>query len=305
MSKYNVERFKNITVALNTPFDNDGELDLKAAKNVARYFQNKGIKSLYVGGSTGEGFLLTDEERKELVEAVVDEVGSDMNVIVHVGAASTRQAVELAKHAYYAGAHATSAVPCVYYRPSEEGIYRHWTAITEAADMPFFIYNIPQLTGVQLSMNLLSKMLENEKVAGVKCSSEAVHDILRYKEAGGEQFLVFNGSDEQYLAGRMMGADAGIGGTYGAMPELYLKLEELIRANEYDKAKLVQQRVTPLIYKLCGMASLYGAVKAIITLDGCPMGEPRLPFLPVSTSDPELVQLYKEIKSTIEWAGVL
>lgn len=300
MSKYDISRFRNVTVALNTPFDAEGEVDLQATKRVVRYFCNKGVKSLYVCGSTGEGFLLTNEERKKVVEAVMEEVGEEMNIIVHVGTASTKQSVELAKHAYEAGAHATSAVPCVYYRPGEESVYRHWTAITEAADIPFFIYNIPQLTGFNLSMNLFNRMLENERVAGIKCSSDPAHDIMRFKQAGGKEFIVFNGPDEQYLAGRMMGADAGIGGTYGAMPELYLKLEELIRRGEYEKAKEVQGIITPLIYKLCAFPSMYGAVKAIISLDGCPIGQPRLPFLPVSTEDPALAALYQEIKTAVE-----
>lgn len=300
MSKYDVSRFKNVTVALNTPFTSTGELDIPATKKVVRYFFKKGIKSLYVCGSTGEGFLLTDQERKQVVEAVMEEIGDDMTIIVHVGAAGTMQSVDLAKHAKQAGAHATSAVPCVYYRPSEEGVYRHWTAITEAADLPFFIYNIPQLTGFNLSMDLFHRMLKNERVAGVKCSSDPAHDILRFKQAGGDDFIVFNGPDEQYLAGRMLGADAGIGGTYGAMPELYLKIEDLIRRKEFEKAQKLQIILTDLIYRLCSFASLYGAAKSIIALDGCPIGDPRLPFLPVSKEDPKLVVLYQDIKKAIQ-----
>ena len=166
--------------------------------------------------------------------------------------------------------------------------------------MPFFIYNIPQLTGFHMSIPLLKRMIENDRVAGMKCSSEAVHDILRFKQAGGDDFLVFSGSDEQYLAGRLMGADAGIGGTYGAMPELYLKLEDLIRRKEYDRAKAVQNRITPLIYRLCSFSSMYGAVKAVIALDGCPIGQPRLPFLPVSEKEPEVIKLYQDISKAIE-----
>lgn len=305
MSRYDVSKFREVTVALNTPFDAQGELDIEATKRVVRYFCNKGVKSLYVCGSTGEGFLLSTEERKKVVEAVIEEVGTEMNIIVHVGSASTKEAVELAKHAYEAGAHATSAVPCVYYRPGEESVYRHWTAITEAADLPFFIYNIPQLTGFNLSMKLFNRMLENERVAGIKCSSEVAHDILRFKQAGGKDFIVFNGPDEQLLAGLMMGADAGIGGTYGAMPELYIKLLDLVRRGEYEKAQDVQNIITPLIYKLCDFPSMYGAVKAIIALDGCPIGQPRMPFLPVSTEDPKLVALFHEIKDAValvkEW----
>ncbi len=300
MSKFNVSHLKEVTVALNTPFQEDGSVDLGATKAVAQYFLEKGIRSLYVCGSTGEGFLLDTTERQQVVEAVMEAVGGRMHVIVHVGCPSTRHSVLLAKHAYEVGAQATSAVPSVYYRLGDESVYRHWTEITQAADLPFFIYNIPQLTGFNLSMPLFEKMLANDRVAGVKCSSEPAHDILRFKQAGGDGFLVFNGPDEQYLAGRMMGADAGIGGTYGAMPEIYLKLEELIRRKEYEKAQTVQGLLTPLIYRLCSFASLYGAVKAILALEGCPIGKPRLPFLPVDEKDPKLVELYGDIRRTIE-----
>lgn len=305
MSKYDINKFKHITVALNTPFQEDGSVDVEAVKAVSRYFRDKGVKQMYVCGSTGEGFLLDTEERKLVAETVVNEVGQDMNIIVHVGCPDTRHSCILAEHAGKIGAAATSAVPCVYYRPSEESVYQHWTEITKAADLPFFIYNIPQLTGFNLSMNLFNRMLENERVAGVKCSSDPAQDILRFKLAGGKDFIVFNGPDEQFVAGRLMGADAGIGGTYGAMPELYLKMEELIDRGEWEKAAEVQNIVTPLIYRLCSFASMHGAVKGIITLDGCPMGSPRLPFLPVSVDDPALVQLYKDIKQAIadtkEW----
>lgn len=300
MSKYDVNKFKEVTVALNTPFDKHGEVDVAATKAIARYFCNKGIKQMYVCGSTGEGFLLDTDERKLVTETIVNEVGDNMNIIVHVGCASTRHSAILAEHAEKAGADATSAVPCVYYRPSEESVYRHWTEITKAADLPFFIYNIPQLTGFTLSVPMLKRMQENERVAGVKCSSAPAEDILKFKDAGGKDFIVFTGPDEQYLAGRIMGADAGIGGTYGAMPELYLKIEELIRRGEWEKAQKMQYIITPLIYRILNFPSMFGAVKTLITLDGCPVGDPRLPFLPVSTTDPAIIQLHADIKKAIE-----
>lgn len=300
MSKYDVSRFKNVTVALNTPFTGSGDVDLEAVKKLTRYYIKKGIKSLYVCGSTGEGFLLDLDERKKVVEAVTEEAGDEMAIIVHVGCPSTRHSAMLAKHAEEAGADATSAVPCVYYRPSEESVYRHWSEITKAADLPFFIYNIPQLTGFNLSMDLFHRMLENERVAGVKCSSDPCHDILRFKQAGGEDFIVFNGPDEQYLAGRLMGADAAIGGTYGAMPELYLKLEEIIRREDIKTAQKLQIMITHFIYRLCAFPSMYGACKTIIRMDGVNIGDPRLPFLPVDEKDPAIIQLYTEIRKAVD-----
>ena len=275
-------------------------MDLKAVRAVVNYFYNKGIRQMYVCGSTGEGFLLDTQERMAVTETVVEEAAGRMNIIVHVGCPDTRHSEELARHAEKAGANATSAVPCVYYRMGEESVFQHWTRITEAADLPFFIYNIPQLTGFNLSMDLFRRMLENEKVAGIKCSSDPAQDILRFKLAGGKDFLVFNGPDEQFIAGRLMGADAGIGGTYGAMPELYLKMDDLVNRGEWEKAQMVQNLVTPLIYHLCSFASMHGAVKGIISLDGCPMGDPRLPFLPVALDDPQLVALYHDIRQAVK-----
>ena len=296
---YTIDRFKNVTVALNTPFKENGDVDLDTTRKLVNYLYNKGIKSLYVCGSTGEGFLLDNEERKAVVETVCEEVKDKMTIIVHVGCASTKHACELSSHAEKCGAHATSAVPSVYYRLGEESVYTHWTEITKASDLPFFIYNIPQLTGFNLSDSLLRKMCENPKVIGVKCSSDPAHDIARFKAIGGEDFIVFNGPDEQYLAGRMMGADAGIGGTYAGMPELYLKLEDLIQRNEFDKAKKLQGIMLQYVYRMCSFGSLYGCVKSLIKLDGLDIGVPRLPFLPVSSEDERLVQLYKDIQNTI------
>lgn len=297
--KYDLNRFKNITIALNTPFDSSSNVDLNATKRLCKYYYDKGVRNLYVCGSTGEGLLLDQDERKKVVEAVTDSVRDLMTIIVHVGTPSTKLSCDLASHAEKCGAHAISAVPNIYYHLNEDSIYTHWTEITKSSTLPFFIYNIPQLTGYNLSMNLLEKMLKNEKVIGVKNSSDASHDILRFKQKGGKDFIVFNGPDEQYLAGRMMGADAGIGGTYGAMPELYLILETLISKNKYEEAQKVQNIITPLIYRLCSFPSMYGACKTIITLDGCPIGNPRLPFLPVPISDTNIISLYEDIKSAI------
>ena len=113
MSKYDISKFRNVTVALNTPFQKDGSVDVEAVKAVCRYFRDKGIKQMYVCGSTGEGFLLDTEERMLVAETVVNEVGKDMNIIVHVGCPDTRHSCMLASHAEKIGAAATSAVPCV------------------------------------------------------------------------------------------------------------------------------------------------------------------------------------------------
>ena len=120
MPKYDASRFRHVTIALNTPFDSNGDVNQTACKKLARYYANKGVKSLYICGSTGEGFLLDNEERMNVVESVVQEVGDEMTIIVHVGCPSTKHSAMLAKHAESVGAHGTSAVPCVITVPARK-----------------------------------------------------------------------------------------------------------------------------------------------------------------------------------------
>ncbi len=284
--KYNTEKFRGVAVALNSIYDENNNINLEATKALVKKYKEVGINGIYACGSTGEGFLLTREERKQLAAAVKEVTGDDMFLIVHVGSASTDEAIDLAKHAESIGADAISAVPSVYYRLPEKSIALHWNTITEAVDLPFIIYNIPALTGYDLSYNLFNEMCKNEKVIGIKNSSDSTLQIERFSKLGGKDFVVFNGPDEQFLAGRIMGAKAGIGGTYGTMPELFVHLNKLIEAGEIKKAQIWQERITDCIFDLLSCPSLYGASKAVMSIRyGIDCGKPRLPFLPLEDMD--------------------
>lgn len=279
------EKFKGIMIALYAAYDDEGNVDPARVRKLARHYANKGVKGLYVGGSSGEGMLQTAAERKVVLEAVMEEVGGELTVIAHVGAASTRESVELAKHAEAAGADAISAVPAIYYRLSPASVERHWQEMIDSTSLPFIIYHIPQTTGFHLSADLLARMAAQDKVIGVKISSESTYELQQFKAIGGPDFLVLNGPDEQYLAGRSIGADGGIGGTYGVMPELFLKLESCYREGRMEEAKAWQFKINEIIKNLLSFPSLYGACKAVLKLQGVECGEPRLPLLPVPQAD--------------------
>ncbi|MDQ8735171.1 dihydrodipicolinate synthase family protein [Paenibacillus sp. LHD-38] len=285
MKPYDLERFKGITIAMYSTYNEQGEISKEAARKLARHYASVGVKGLYVGGSSGEGMLQSVEERKQMLEAVIAEVGKELTIIAHIGAPSTRDSVELAKHAERAGAHAVSAVPAIYYRLSPQSVEAHWQAIVDSTSLPFIIYHIPQTTGFQLSKSLLSKMAAQNKVIGVKISAESTFELQQFKAAGGKDFLVLNGPDEQYLAGRSIGADGGIGGTYGVMPELFLKIEQCYVQGNMAEAQKWQFIVNELIVELLSFPSLYGACKAILKLRGFATGEPRMPLMPVAASD--------------------
>ncbi|OCT15536.1 N-acetylneuraminate lyase [Paenibacillus pectinilyticus] len=303
MKPYNLEQFKGIIIALYASYDDLGEINTEAVRRLARYYATTGVKGLYVGGSSGEGMLQTVEERKQILAAVVAEVGEELTIIAHVGAAATRDSVELAKHAEEVGAHAVSAVPSIYYRLSADSVEGHWQAIIDASSLPFIIYHIPQTTGFHLSKGLLTKMAAQDKVIGVKISAESTFELQQFKAAGGSDFLVLNGPDEQYLAGRAIGADGGIGGTYGVMPELFLKIEMCYAQGNMAEAQAWQFKVNELIVKLLSFPSLYGACKAILKLRGFDIGVPRMPLLPCTEGDQgRIEQLNAEIITLVELA---
>lgn len=300
--RYNMERFRGIFVALNAVYDEAGNINETALRRLANWYKDKGVNGLYVCGSTGEGIVMTLEERKRTLEILSDELGDSLTLIVHVGAPATKDAVELAKHAEAHGAHGTSAVSSIYYGLSEDGIAAHWNAIADAADLPFFIYNIPSCTNFALTPALFTKMLENDRVCGLKNTAMPCMDMTIFKALAPEDFIIFNGPDEQLAAGLAMGADGGIGGTYAVMPELYLKIWNLMAENKVKEAAEIQNECCRIIYAMCSChGNLYAVMKEIIKKQyGLDMGGVRAPLANLIDADMEKVEACSEmIKAAI------
>ena len=277
-------KFTGVFPAFYACYDDNGEISRERTARLAEFYLGLGIPGLYVTGSSGECVFHTVEERKATLEAVMETVGGKMTIIAHIAAPSTRDSIELARHAESLGVDAIAMVPGFYYGLSVPVVRKYWMDVLEATEkVPMFIYNIPGTTnGFNLPTDLFKEMLATGRVAGVKNSSDSVQDILRFRLNGGEDVAIFNGPDEQYLAGRMMGASGGIGGTYGYTPELYLKLEKLIQANEIAKASALQHEITRLIYQMLSTGSLYAGAKEVLRLRGIEIGDVRAPFLPLN-----------------------
>lgn len=282
-------KFTGINIALHACYDAEGELNADAFTAICRKYASLGIRGLYLCGSTGEGLLMSVPERKQVLETVLAAVGGSMVIIVHIGALSTRDSIELAKHAEKMKVDAISSLPCIYYPAADAAVEAHWKAIIDSVDLPFIIYNIPGTTHYTLTPELCGRMANYAKVIGVKNSSMSSYDINRFKRIGGENFIVFNGPDEQYLAGRMSGAVGGIGGSYGAIPELLLKIEEYIQNREYEQAQHVQNAINYVIEKMYGTGSFMGAAKEIISRRITPIGIPRMPIAPLPPGNDEVI----------------
>ncbi|WP_010096643.1 dihydrodipicolinate synthase family protein [Ornithinibacillus scapharcae] len=279
-------------------YDNKGNVSEDRTKQLANYLYLKGVHGLYVGGSSGECIYQNVEERKDTLRYVAEEVKGKLTLIAHVGAPSTRDSIELAKYASELGYDALSAIPPIYFRLPEDAIYHYWTDIMDSTDLPFIIYNIPQTTGYNLSLNLFNRLLDNKKVIGVKNSSMPTLDIERFKTTGGDDFIVFNGPDEQYVSGRLIGADSGIGGTYAAMPELYLKADEYIFTGNFKQARSIQRDINNIIIALTSQkANMYAVIKEILKMNGVEVGGVRAPLQDISDNE---ISTIAEIKKLID-----
>lgn len=265
----NTEKFKGVFPAFYACYDDNGEISPERTRLLARHLLHKGVKGLYVGGSSGECIYQSVADRKKTLENVMAEVKGKLTIIAHVACNNTKDSCELAAHAEELGVDAIAAIPPIYFHLPEYAIAEYWNDISAAApNTPFVIYNIPQLAGTTLTMPLYRKMLKNPCVLGVKNSSMATQDIQMFKSEGGEGHIIFNGPDEQFISGRAMGADGGIGGTYAVMPELFLKMDELFKEGRMEEALKLQNTANAIIYKMCeAHGNLYAVMKEILRIN--------------------------------------
>ena len=296
-----LNKYRGIFPAFYACYDENGAVSPERVRAFTRYLIDKGVTGLYVGGSSGECIYQSVAERKLLLENVMAEAKGKLVIIAHVACNNTADSRELAAHAESLGVDAIAAIPPIYFHLPPYAIAKYWNDISEAApNTDFIIYNIPQLAGVALSSALLREMLQNPRVIGVKNSSMPVQDIEMWRDEGA---IVFNGPDEQLLSGLAAGAVGGIGGTYAAMPELYLSIFRLFHAGEIARAREIQDACCHVIYKMCSCkGNMYAVIKGILREQGGPdIGGVRAPLYELQPEDlPVVKELAAEITALVE-----
>lgn len=284
----NLDKYKGVIPAFYACYDKEGNISPQGVEMLTRYFVEKGVKGVYVNGSSGECIYQSVADKKLILEHVMKAAEGKLTVIAHVACNNTKDSMELAAHAESLGVDAIAAIPPIYFRLPEHAIAQYWNDISAAApNTDFVIYNIPQLAGVALTMNLFAEMRKNPRVIGVKNSSMPVQDIQMFRAAAGEDYIIFNGPDEQFISGRIIGAEGAIGGTYGAMPELFLQMDQYVKAGALDRAREIQYAVNEIIYKMCsGHGNMYGIIKAVLKInENLELGGVRAPLPSLTETD--------------------
>ena len=274
-----VPEIRGVICPLVTPFDEQGRIDHDCAGQVADFLLSKGVHSLMIGGTTGEGMLLSTVERKALCETVVERVADRAPVIAHTGCMSTADTIELTCHAASAGATAASVIVPYFFTFDDDSLFNHFTSIANAVPgFPIFLYTFPGNAKNDVSPELLVRLLRAApNIVGIKVSNPNLLRLQEYLQTGGESFLTFCGVDGLMLPALALGAKAQVSGNSNVCPETFRALYDAFVAGDIERARSLQRQINQIRMALKdGTTPAY--FKAGLKLRGIPAGYVRPPM---------------------------
>ena len=282
---------KGIYSALMVPYNEDGSINEKGLREIVRYNIDKmKVDGLYVGGSTGENFMISTEEKKRIFEIAIDEAKDSVHLIAQVGSINLNEAVELGKYVTKLGYKCLSAVTPFYYKFDFSEIKDYYETIVRETGNYMVIYSIPFLTGVNMSLSQFGELFENEKIIGVKFTAGDFYLLERVRKAFPDK-LIFAGFDEMLLPATVLGIDGAIGSTYNVNGLRAKQIFELAKNSKISEALEIQHTTNDLIEGILSNG-LYQTIKEILKLEGVDAGYCRKPMKRISQ---EQVKFAKEL----------
>lgn len=290
MGRFDITQIKGIIPAMLSFFDENEKVDVACTQVMTEFLLEHGSNGLYLTGSTGECFTMTAKERNLIVDTVLEQVNGRIPVIVHVGDIGTKKTIELAKHAYEAGADAVSSVPPFYWKFSPDQIYNYYKEVSEATPLPMIVYNI-QLAGI-MDKELLLKIAGLPNVKGLKYTSRSHDEMGSLKGTLGQDFMIYSGCDEMGFSGLCYGADGLIGSFYNLFPDLYRDIYDKVQASDIPGGMRLQHIADEVIFAALKY-DFPSVLRNMLGWRGCKAGYSRRPF--ANYSDKELAGLKKDI----------
>ena len=271
---------RGIYPALPTPMSGDGSVNYAALKNLVDFVIAQGVDGVYIGGSTAESFLLTEDERQKIAETVLGHAAGRVKAIVHTGAGGTDAALRLSKHAKANGADAISSVPPIYFKYTTDEVIAYYLELIESSDMPLVVYNIPAFTGINMTQGPIAELFKHPRVVALKHTNTNMYELERVL-AHNPSLIALNGYDEAFLSGLSMGASGMIGSTVNFMARKYIALRDAFLAGKNAEAFRLQREANEIIETMVE-AGVFNAVKYALTLRGVDCGHCRGPFKPLT-----------------------
>ena len=289
------KEFKGVYPALITPMDSDGKLNESALRKVIEFNINAGVHGFWVAGGTGESVLLDDEENRRIAQIVSEESKGRVKNIMHVGTPTTARSAKLAEHAANSGVEAICCVPPFFYGQSDDAIVEHYRGIASAADLPFFVYNLPQSTQVEITPDLMQKIKDKvPQLVGLKHSAPYIGPIRQFCKMG---LCCMVGNSRLMLPALMMGASGCIDGPPGMVPEIFVDIWDSFQSGNFKQARESQEKGAQ-VGALVENTKMHAYYKAFIGKRiGIDCGQPRPPFEGLTSSEKdELSKLMIQMK---------
>lgn len=273
-------RFRGSFTALVTPFKN-GSVDEKAFRNLVEWQIAEGTSGFVPVGTTGESPTLSHEEHRAVVEWCIDQTRGRVPVVAGAGSNSTKEAVDLAKHAEKAGADAVLVVTPYYNKPTQEGLYQHFKAVNDTIGIPIIIYNIPPRSVIDMSVETMTRLFELKNIAGVKDATANVARVSQQRAAMGEDFNQLSGEDATALGFMAHGGHGCISVTANVAPRLCAEFQSCCLKNDYAGALKLQDKLMPLHTALF-IETNPAPTKFALSLLGKCAETVRLPMVPLA-----------------------
>jgi 4-hydroxy-tetrahydrodipicolinate synthase len=276
---------RGVLSALVTPYNSDGRIDEAALSTLLDFQIGAGVDGLFILGTSGEGLLLTDEERMMFAETALALVDNRVPVVVHCGATNTASAVGLARHAADCGASLIASLPPLFFPYTDASQLTHFSAIVQAApDADHFLYDIPERTGYTLGPELVMTLFrEVPQLRGIKDTGDSMARLIGYLSMQPEPPLVYTGNNVLLFPALMMGAAGAVSTMANATPELFAAVVTAYRESRYDDARKLQLTIALLQRAVAGLPYI-ASVKHLLARRGLPGSRPRTP-LPDLTGD--------------------
>lgn len=268
---------RGVLPAIVTPLDAKGQFAARTFERLIAYLYEAGAHGVYACGQTGEGLLQPVVMRQQVAEAAVRMSPKDKLVIIHVGATRLADALQLARHAARIGASAVSSLPPAGHRTFAE-LRRYYRKLAESSDLPLLVYYFPETCRAITTLDQILDLCEIPNVVGLKFTDYNLYALHQIHQAGK---VVFNGRDEVFAAGMLMGADGGIGTFYNLVPELFLKVYESARRRQWQEARRAQDQINELI-RITLRFPVLSAVKTVMKWRGFDCGPCLAPHEPLT-----------------------
>ena len=279
--------FEGILPAIATPMGTDGRFNEGAFREVMEFNIQAGVDGFWVAGGTGESVLLDDDENMAIARAAADQNRGRIKNIMHVGAPTTLRAARMAENAAAAGVEAICCVPPFFYRQSDDSIVEHYRTVGAAAELPLFVYNLPQSTGVEITPELMAKIQDGvPQLKGLKHSSVNFTNVYNWVDMGLDCLI---GSSALMLPALTIGATGCVDGPPNIAPEMWVEIWRAYRSGDLARAEEAQRRATRLTM-LVRQFGMHAVIKALLSYRlGIDVGDPRLPTQPLTAEQRDQV----------------